>query len=179
MSTTTFVEPRGARELLICFVDLSTYTQDTRRTADDARVADIMDSYYERVAAHVASAEGRVVKFIGDGALLVFACERADGAVLALAALKADVDAWLARERWESRLVVKIHAGTVIAGEYGGRGEKRFDVLGDAVNVAARLPTRTFAMSAQVFRLLSPDARKRFKKHTPPITYIPIEDRHP
>jgi adenylate cyclase len=179
MTMTTPVEPRRARELLICFLDLSVYTMDTRRTEDDARVADLMDRYYELVAEHAASGGGRVVKFIGDGALLVFPCERADDAVEALGKLKAAVDAWLATERWESRLVVKLHAGTVIAGEYGARAAKQFDVLGDAVNVTARLATRSLAMSAQAFRLLSPDARKRFKKHTPPITYIPIEDRHP
>ncbi len=72
-----------------------------------------------------------------------------------------------------------MHTGTVIAGPLGARGDKRFDVIGDTVNVAARLQTRSFAMSAEVFRLLSPEARKSFKKHTPPITYIPLDAAHP
>jgi adenylate cyclase len=172
-------ETREARELVICFVDLSVYTLDTRRAADDAAVADIMDRYYERLDHAVVGAGGRVVKFIGDGALFVFPPERADAAVVSLMALKSEIDAWLGATRWESHLVVKLHCGTVIAGPFGGREAKRFDLLGDAVNVTARLPTRSFAMSPQVFRLLSPEIRKRLKKHTPPITYIPVEDRHP
>jgi adenylate cyclase len=168
---------RAPRELVICFLDLSTFTKDARR-ADDARVADIIDGYYERVAAHAARGGGRCVKFIGDGALLVFPPERADDAVLALLALKSDVDAWLAEERWDSRLVVKAHCDAVIAGDFGARDDKRFDIIGNAVNVAARLETRSFALSPQVFRRLSVDVRRRFKKHTPPMTYIPIEDRH-
>jgi adenylate cyclase len=172
-------EPRAARELLVVFVDLSTYTQDARRTADDLRLADIVDAYYERVSAAVRAAGGNVVKFMGDGALLVFPTERADAAVTALLELTVSIGRWLEGERWESRLVVKAHAGTVIAGGFGGSGDKSFDVIGDAVNVAARLQTRAFALSADAFRLLSPEARKRFKKHTPPITYIPVEDRHP
>jgi adenylate cyclase len=177
--STTQAEPRAARELLIVFVDLSFYTQDARRTADDARVADVIDRYYEQLADGTARGGGRVVKFIGDGALLVFPTARADDAVTALFETKAAVDRLLAAERWDSRLVVKAHAGTVVAGGFGPAGDKRFDVIGDEVNVAARLQTRGFAISAQAFRLLSAEARKRFKKHTPPITYIPVEDRHP
>jgi len=172
-------EGRAARELVIVFLDLSVYTQDARRTADDLRLADIVDGYYERVARRCVGAGGTVVKFIGDGALIVFPVDRADAAAGALFDLKSEVDEWLASLGWESRLVVKAHCGSVVAGLYGARDEKRFDVIGDEVNVAARLPTRSFALSAQAFRRLSPDTRKRFKKHTPPITYIPLEDRHP
>ena len=58
-------EGRVARELVIVFLDLSVYTQDARRTADDARLADIVDGYYERVADRCGAAGGTVVKFIG------------------------------------------------------------------------------------------------------------------
>jgi class 3 adenylate cyclase len=177
--STTPAEPRATRELLIVFADLSFYTQDARRTNDDARVADIIDAYYERLSDGTRAAGGQVVKFIGDGALIVFPPERADAAVSALLDMKQEIDLWLQTERWDSRLVVKAHAGTVVASDFGGKGDKRFDVIGDEVNVTARLQTRGLAISAQAFRLLSPDLRKRFKKHTPPILYIPVEDRRP
>ena len=143
--------------------DLSTFTVDARGT-DDARLAELVADYYQRV---------------GDGALVVFDPDRADDAVVALLELKQDVDGWLAREGWSSRLLVKVHSGQVIAGSFGARAQERFDIIGSEVNVAARLQTRAFALSAQVFRLLSPAGRQRFKKHTPPIMYIRIEDRHP
>jgi class 3 adenylate cyclase len=172
-------EGRATRELIIVFLDLSFYTQDARRMGDDGRLAGIVDGYYERVAQRCSAAGGTVVKFIGDGALIVFPIDPADAAVQALFQLKSEVDDWLATLRWESRLVVKAHCGSVVAGPFGGHDEKRFDIIGDEVNVTARLPTRSFALSAEAFRRLSPDARKRFKKHTPPITYIPVEDRRP
>jgi class 3 adenylate cyclase len=84
----------------------------------------------------------------------------------------------MAATKWESRLVVKAHCDVVIAGDFGAHDDKRFDIIGNAVNVAARLETRSFALSPQVFRRLSPTVRQRLKKHTPPVTYIPIEDRH-
>ena len=169
-------DARAERELIISFIDLSTFTRDASHR-EEAVIAETMDAYYERVAHHAATAAGIAVKFIGDGALLVFPTERADDAVRALLALRDDVDAWMARECWVSRLMVKAHTGKVVAGGFGPRGAKRFDVIGNVVNTTARLP-RPFHVTPQLFRLLSPDARRRFKKHTPPVTYIPTEDGH-
>jgi class 3 adenylate cyclase len=170
-------QPRAPRELVIAFLDLSLFTQDARRH-DDMQVADMIDAYYERVAAAAHAAGGHIVKVIGDGVLLVFDPAHGDEAITALLALKSDVDAWLAGERWQCRLVVKAHCDVVIAGGYGAAGNKRFDVIGNAVNLTARIAARSFAVSPQVFRLLSPETRQKLKKHTPPITYIPLEEPH-
>ena len=35
-----------------------------------------------------------------------------------------------------------------------------------------------FTLTPQAFRQLNPDTRKLFKKHTPPVTYIPLEELH-
>ncbi len=169
-------EARSTRDLMISFVDLSLFAKEASHRPDPV-VADTVDAYYERLAVHVERAGGAVVKFIGDGALLVFAPEGADSALGALLELRRDVDDWLAGVGWNSRLNVKVHAGPVVAGGYGPRGAKFFDVIGNTVNVAARLP-RPFHVTPQVFRLLSPDGRRALKKHTPPVTYIPVDDRH-
>src|SRR5205814_9535541 len=57
--------------LLIAFVALMGYAVQCTRVADD-EVANVVDGYYELVAAGVAAAGGRVVKNIGDGVLIVF-----------------------------------------------------------------------------------------------------------
>jgi len=168
---------RAPISLLVAFVDLTRYAAQSRRIPDQ-ELADIVDEYYERVAARVEESGGRVVKFIGDAALIVFPDDAADRAGLALLDLKESVDAWLDGLGWESRLMVKLHAGELIAGPFGGQGDKRFDVIGETVNQAARLPSTGVALSVAAFRKLSPELRKRFKKHTPPITYIRTEDRH-
>ena len=159
---------RVATALVVAFVDLSSFAMDARRVRDAARLADIVDAYYERLAAAVHGAGGRVVKYMGDGALITFPTERADDAVVALMDAKRNIDAWLAGERWDSRLVVKVHTGAVVAGAFGARGDKRFDVIGDTVNVAARLQTRAFAMSAETFRLLSPRRADPSRSTRPP-----------
>jgi hypothetical protein len=50
--------------------------------------------------------------------------------------------------------------------------------MGNEVNNCAIMKSNGFALSAEVFRKLNSETRKYFKKHTPPITYIPIENIH-
>jgi len=126
----------------------------------------------------VESAGGRVIKFIGDAGLVVFPEEKVDAGVLALRELQQRGDQWFADRDSPCRHVVKAHLGPAACGMVGTRTEKRFDVFGATVNTAALLKSRGFAMTPQVFRKLSPDTRKLFKKHTPPVTYIPAEESH-
>ena len=84
----------------------------------------------------------------------------------------------MADRGWECRLSVKVHFGSVVAGHFGVASDKRYDVLGKTVNVTARLETSGVALSVEAFRQLGPEVRRRFKKHTPPVTYIRQEDPH-
>jgi len=74
--------------------------------------------------------------------------------------------------------IIKDHFGSAGAARRGTRTDKRFDVFGVTVNTAAELRPSGFAMTPQVFRKLDPESRRAFKKHTPPITYIPVDERH-
>lgn len=169
---------RVETSLLIAFADLTRFMVNASRTPD-AELAELMDGWYERVGARLKPAGGRVVKFIGDATLAVFPETGADAAVEALLALRHDSQTYFASRGWDSKLVVKLHLGTVVAGPFGVAGDKRFDVIGSEVNTAARLSSTGFAMSPEAFRKLSPPARKAFKKHTPPVTYIPLGDARP
>ena len=170
------ITDRVERALLVCFVDLSAYSVDTERVGHDAAIADFLDRWYERIHDAVCGSSGSVVKFIGDGALLVWPTTLADAAMDALLALRAEMDQALAEAGWSSRVFVRVHAGPVIAGEYGGRFAKRFDVIGRTVNVAARLPTRGVTLSPHAYRLLSAAGKERFKRFTPPVTYVPADE---
>jgi hypothetical protein len=44
------------------------------------------------------------------------------------------------------------------------------------VNTTALLDSSGVTLSVAAFRKLSPPLRRRFKKHTPPVTYIRAED---
>ena len=169
---------RAELRLLVAFVDLTGYAMQSTRVADD-EVASVIDGWYEQLAARVAAAGGRTVKFIGDAALIVFAADRADDGAAALLALKQDGDAYFAQRGWPCRPSIKAHVGPCIAGPYGAAGDKRFDVIGKTVNTAAMLDGGGVCLSVDAFRALGPAMRQKFKKHTWPVTYIRVEDPHP
>jgi len=163
--------------LLVAFTDFTRFAAQAERL-DDAEIARVMDSYYELAGAAVIAAGGRIVKFMGDATLAVFPAEAVDRGVLALLDLKDAADRLMMDRGWESRLTVKVHFGPVVAGQFGAAPDKRYDILGKTVNVTARLDTSGVALSVEAFRQLGPDLRRRFKKHTPPVTYIRQEDPH-
>jgi hypothetical protein len=99
--------------------------------------------------------------------------------IFGLVSLRDEATELCAHYAWTTTLIVRIHAGDVVCGPFGPRADKRFDIIGREVNLTVRLPTRGFALSAEAFRCLSAAARARFKKHSMPITYIPVEDRRP
>ena len=167
---------RSETPLLVVFADLTRFWAQSQRV-DDAELADTLDAYYEQVGTAVRAAGGRVIKFFGDGVLIVFEERRVDAGVEMLLALKDAVDRSMAERGWECRLVAKAHFGTAIAGPFGVAGDKRHDVVGKTVNIAATLEATGVALSTAAFRKLSVATRKHFKKHTPPITYIRLEDR--
>jgi class 3 adenylate cyclase len=168
-------EIRSETPLLVVFVDLTRFGAQSQRV-DDVELADTIDAYYEQVGASVQAAGGRVVKFVGDGVLIAFAEDHVDRGVEMLLALKEAVDRSMAQRGWECRLIAKAHFGTAIAGPFGLAADKHHDVIGKTVNTAAMLDSTGVTLSVAAFRKLSPALRRRFKKHTPPVTYIRIED---
>jgi class 3 adenylate cyclase len=93
-----------------------------------------------------------------------------------LLTLKDAVDRSMAQRGWECRLVAKAHFGTAVAGLFGRAGDKHPDVIGKTVNTTVALEATGVTLSVAAFRKLGPALRQRFKKHTPPVTYIRLED---
>jgi adenylate cyclase len=178
MSIATFeIASRAETPLLIVFADLARFAAQSSRVSDE-KLAETIDAHYERVAARVEPVGGKVVKFIGDAALIVFTSDAIDEGVRVLLDLKEEVDMAFDAIGWECRMMIKIHFGLAIAGPYGARGAKRYDVIGKSVNAAAMLDSTGVALSVEAFRKLGPLMRQRFKKHTPTITYIRTQDPH-
>ena len=164
--------------LLIAVTDFTRYTAQVDGLAD-LDVARVIADYYALADAAVRAAGGRVVKFIGDAMLAVFPSTGVDEGVLGLLDLKVAADRFMSARGWDCRLQVKAHYGSVAQGSFGRGPAEHFDILGRAVNIAFRLDAvGGVTLSVEAFRQLGPDVRIRFKKHTPPITYIRTEDAH-
>jgi adenylate cyclase len=177
MTTLNDIHTPTEMNLLVAFFDLTCFTHASRNRSIQ-EIFDIVSAYYEFVGDIIEDSGGKVIKFIGDAGLIVYPENHVNEGVLALKALKDQGDVWLADRNIPSRNIVKVHFGPVVCGPMGTRTDKRFDVLGETVNIAALLKSNGLAMTPQVFRKLDAASRKLFKKHTPPITYIPVTESH-
>jgi adenylate cyclase len=158
-------EGMGRETLVIAFIDLARFQIASRRVKD-ATLVEILEDYYGRIVDGLKPAGGRVVKFMGDGALVVFAVDRASQAARAILMLKSDVDARLAKRKFATPLVARVHVGEVMAGPFGAKGErdKRYDVIGQAVNRAAAMPLgEVVSLTADAFAKLDAKTQKLFK----------------
>jgi class 3 adenylate cyclase len=134
------------REVTVMFVDVRDFTPFAESNTAEDTVARL-NALFEIVVPAVVNAGGHVNKFLGDGALAVFGApndlaDHADAAVSAAVLIQR-----LVAERFggELRIGVGINTGTVIAGTIGGAGKLEFTLIGDTVNVAARVEQLTKA----------------------------------
>jgi class 3 adenylate cyclase len=134
------------REVTVMFVDVRDFTPFAEANTAEDTVARL-NALFEIVVPAVVDAGGHVNKFLGDGALAVFGApndlaNHADAAVAAAVLIHR-----LVAERFggELRIGIGINTGLVIAGTIGGAGKLEFTLIGDTVNVAARVEQLTKA----------------------------------
>jgi len=165
------------KKLLVVFCDLTNYAKISRKI-DETEVFGYLSNMYEIIGEIIESACGRIIKFIGDAALITFDENDIDKGIVALKNLKTEIDSYNQKNKFESQLIIKAHFGQVIAGMIGTKNEKIYDIFGNTVNIAATLPSNGYTISVETFRQLEPETRKLFKKHTPLITYIGVDEKH-
>lgn len=132
-------------ELTALFADLRGYTSFSERT-EPTQVMELLNEYFGAVVPIVLRNQGTIVQFVGDALLAVFDAPtprpdheyRAARAAMemqeAIAAMTADSPA-------SPRFRIGINTGKALVGNIGSSEMRSFNVVGDAVNVAARLET--------------------------------------
>lgn len=124
------------------FTDLENFTNMCERVGDPERIVATLNDYFERTTCHIFDDDGVVIKFIGDA---IFA---AWGAPLPepQSALKAVRAAWklahsakLVIDGVELQTRIGVHYGEVVAGNIGSARRVDYTMIGDAVNLSARL----------------------------------------
>jgi class 3 adenylate cyclase len=162
-SATSAVAAVTRTAMVIAFIDLARFQIASRRLTDEA-LAQLVQDYYERVADGLKGAGGRVVKFMGDGALAVFPIDRASQAVRAMILLKQEIDARMAKRKVATALVIRVNAGDVMAGDYGPKSDRRFDVIGNAVNRAAAMRySEGLSLTSDTYEKLDAKTQKLFR----------------
>ncbi len=136
------------RAAAIMFVDVRDFTR-TARGMPPERVMEVLACYQDTVLREIELHGGQVDKFMGDGILATFGAVQpnetyaADGlraAQAVVAALEKMQDRFLALG-WPGilRTGAAVAAGDVTVGVVGAQGRFEFTVIGNAVNLAAKL----------------------------------------
>ncbi len=135
----------------VLFVDLRGFTALSEGLAPGSLGA-FLATYRQIVTAQIHHHHGIVDKFIGDSVMAVFGAPdaTADDARNAIACGKAilgAIDQWNAERQGTGlskvNVGIGIHSGEVFCGAVGDETRMEFTVLGDTVNVAARLEHAT------------------------------------
>src|SRR5947207_2334535 len=135
--------PEERRQVTVLFADLSGYTA-VAETLDPEALHGLVDACLRRLGQEVERYGGTVDKYIGDNVMATFGApvaheddaERAIRAALGMQEAMVEINDDLARRHGVSfALRVGVNGGEVVAGAIGGG----YTVIGDAVNVAARL----------------------------------------
>ncbi|GAB4189387.1 MAG: hypothetical protein OHK0024_29880 [Thalassobaculales bacterium] len=150
--------PSRRQQVAVLFADVKGFTALSERMPPEALIAFLRDLQREAAEA-VFGAGGTLDKYIGDCVMATFGtpdpgprdATNALAAARAMAA-RADAAAVAAEARGEQplRLGIGIHYGPVVAGDVGDARRLEYTVIGDAVNVAARLERLTRDLDAEI-----------------------------
>jgi adenylate cyclase len=154
------------REVTVLFCDLRDFTALAEALPAPEVVA-VLNGFLERAVDAVFAHAGTLDKYLGDGLMAYFGApvgqpDHATRAVRCALAIRTALSA-LNGERAQRgdpplRMGIGVHTGTVVLGDIGASRRREYTVVGDTVNVAARLQDLT--KSERVDILVS-DATRR------------------
>ena len=155
------------REVTVLFADLRGFTTLSERLAPPELLA-LLNRYLDRMSGAIEAHGGVIDKFIGDAIMALFgapvtqgdAPARAIAAALAMETALAALNAELAAEgRPPLAIGVGINTARVVAGNMGSSRRLNYSVIGDGVNVAARLQALTRVADYRTSIILSAATR--------------------
>jgi adenylate cyclase len=148
------IRPGAMLELTgaIWFSDIRGYSTQSQAEPGAAFV-ERLNAYYECGVPIIYEHQGEVLKFIGDAVLAIFADDDPDGegeaCRRALAAAQASNQAWLDRGS-EFDHGIGLHVGEFQFGNIGSLRRLDFTVIGNEVNVAARIEAKCSALQQRL-----------------------------
>ncbi|MFQ3584794.1 MAG: adenylate/guanylate cyclase domain-containing protein, partial [Cyanobacteriota bacterium] len=148
------------RPVAILFSDIRDFTPLAAGMAATDLVA-LLNRYFAAMVEPILAEQGTIDKFIGDAIMAEFGTPLfRDAATEALAAVRAALGMRIALEQLRTELQqegqplfqhgIGIHFGEVVAGNLGSPQRLEYTVIGDAVNVAARIESLTKSLGRDI-----------------------------
>jgi adenylate cyclase len=142
------------RRVAVMFVDIRSFTAAAREHSPEEVVARL-NAAFAILVEIVDSHHGIVNKFLGDGFLAMFGAPLDDGdavghAVTAAREMLHAISAANVGNTWPIRIGIGIHVGDTVTGNVGSPRRKEYTVIGDTVNLAARLESLNKEVGSQL-----------------------------
>ena len=146
------IELRGQKYFMsVYFSDIRGFTAFSEKM-DPMELSELLNKYFTPMSAIITRHQGTIDKYIGDAIMAMFgapinyqdhafqACQAALGCIDALAVLNQE----FALKNWpEIKIGIGINTGYMNAGNIGSETIQNYTVIGDSVNLAARLESLT------------------------------------
>ncbi len=142
------------RRVGVMFLDIRNFTAAARERSP-AKVVERLNEAFAILVEIIDRNGGIVNKFLGDGFLAMFGApiddsEAAAHAVAAACEMLKAMEANNAGHPWPLRIGIGIHVGELVTGTVGSPRRKEYTVIGDTVNLAARLESLNKEMGSQL-----------------------------
>jgi class 3 adenylate cyclase len=131
----------GARRTVaILFADIRGYTSFAEGRSPE-EVVEVLNHYFQRLADIVAQNHGDIDKYVGDQIMATFQGDEMAANAVACCLQFSDEMIELRRQNpeWALDIGSGVDAGEVVMGAMGSKNRMDYTVLGDHVNIAARL----------------------------------------
>jgi class 3 adenylate cyclase len=145
--------PASLREASVFFADIRGFTNMSERLQPQ-QVVHLLNRYFERVIRVIDEHEGYLNKFIGDAVVVVFngPIEQPDHAARATRCA-IEIEKLVAKMNDEGAFPevgridvgIGVSTGPMVCGNVGGSRQMEYTVIGDTVNLAARLTSKAGA----------------------------------
>jgi adenylate cyclase len=165
------------RRAAVLFADIRGYTAFSENR-DPEEVVAVLNSYFQQLSDLVVANHGDIDKFVGDQIMAVF-----DGARMTKHAVQCAtdfmniMDTLAAQSGADLAIGIGVHVGEVVVGAMGSRERKDFTVLGDNVNLSARLCSNAAAGQTLVSRDVVDDLPKKFAQTAKPLEPIFVKGK--
>jgi adenylate cyclase len=143
------------RTVCMMFLDIRGFTKYSEARRPEEIVA-YLNALFSFMIEHVIENGGIINKFLGDGFMAIFGApvgteQDCANAVAASRAILATVEREVSAGRLPpTRIGIALHSGPAITGHVGSARRREYTVIGDVVNVAARIETLNKEFGSQL-----------------------------
>ena len=166
------------RDVTVLFADIESYST-LAESMSPTEVIGFLNDYFQEMTGVILDCDGMINEFEGDGILAIFGAplelpNHASHALIAARKMLERVETinqrWEASgelARWRSagvqrlRVRIGLHSGAVVSGNVGSQLRMKYAVIGDTVNVAARVETLNKTLGTTL--LLSSTTREKLR----------------